>query len=209
MCCTSLRRLCRDMYHFLSGASACMGSAWPAYTGFAEISLSIWGIGLYMFCIAGLHRMCRDIISGLGHRPVHVLHSRPNRMCRDIIVYLGHQTVHVLHSRPNRMCIDRPPSGTPGFAGQCTCPINRLCSTIWLKGVYESARETEDLERETVEERHRWRFNNPAEGAAEHVGSCCLAALSSRQCSTLKGFCTRLRAQRKENMLITTGDSYW
>jgi hypothetical protein len=76
-------------YHLLSGVSACKGSAWPAYTGCAEISSSVWGVGLQGFCMAGLYTSC----------------------------------------------IGRPVSCTPGFAGQCTCPINRLCSTIRLKGV--------------------------------------------------------------------------
>src|SRR6267154_1013528 len=78
------------IYHLLSGVSACKGSAWPAYTGCAEISSSVWGVGLQGFCMAGLYTSC----------------------------------------------IGRPVSCTPGFAGQCTCPINRLCSTIRLKGVW-------------------------------------------------------------------------
>jgi hypothetical protein len=64
-------------YHLLSGVSACKGSAWPAYTGCAEISSSVWGVGLQGFCMAGLYRMCRDIIFCLGCRPARVLHGRP------------------------------------------------------------------------------------------------------------------------------------
>src|SRR6267154_3722778 len=65
------------MYHLLSGVSACKGSAWPAYTGSAYISSSVWGVGLQGFCMAGLYRMCRDIIFCLGCRPARVLHGRP------------------------------------------------------------------------------------------------------------------------------------
>src|SRR6267154_1013527 len=65
------------IYHLLSGVSACKGSAWPAYTGSAYISSSVWGVGLQGFCMAGLYRMCRDIIFCLGCRPARVLHGRP------------------------------------------------------------------------------------------------------------------------------------
>src|SRR6267154_6632394 len=147
------------MYHLLSGVSACKGSAWPAYTGSAYISSSVWGVGLQGFCMAGLYRMCRDIIFCLGCRPALVLHGRPIQdvkryhllsvvsacKCSAWPAYTGCAEISssvwgvglqgFCMAGLYTSCIGRPVSCTPGFAGQCTCPINRLCSTIRLKGV--------------------------------------------------------------------------